>query len=83
MTIFDIEDLAAELGIPPLYQGIVVVAIAVAPVVVAFALVYRRRVARLDAATGLVLWGLLIVVLEHVQFGRAGFGGADLLSRRW
>ena len=80
MTIFDIEDLAAELGIPPLYQGIVVVAIAVAPVMVAFALVYRRRVARLDAAAGLVLWGLLIVVLEHVQFGRAGFGGADLVG---
>ena len=70
---------AAE-GIAPLYQGIVVVAIAVAPVVVALALVYRRRVARLDAAAGLVLWGLLIVVLEHVQFGLAGFGGADLFS---
>ncbi len=61
-----------------LYQGIYVSAIAVAPVVVAFALVHRRRVARLDAAAGLVLWGLLIVVIEHVQFGRFGFGGANL-----
>lgn len=80
MTIFDIEDLAAELGIAPLYQGIVVVAIAVAPVVVAFRLVYRRRVARLDAAAVLVLWGLLIVVIEHGWWGLFGFGGANLLG---
>ncbi len=77
-TLIDLE--ATLRGVDPLYQGIVVVAIAVAPVVVAFALVYRRRVARLDAAAGLVLWGLLIVVLEHVQFGGAGFGGADLFG---
>ena len=78
VTVFDIEDLTNELGIPPLYQGIVVVAIAVAPVVVALALVHRRSLPRLDAAAGLVLWGLLIVVLEHGQFGLAGFGGADI-----
>ncbi len=77
-TLIDLE--ATLRGVDPLYQGIVVVAIAVAPVVVAFALVYRRRVARLDAAAGLVVWGLLIVVLEHVQFGRAGFGGANLFG---
>ncbi len=77
-TLIDLE--ATLRGVDPLYQGIVVVAIAVAPVVVAFALVYRRRVARLGAAAGLVLWGLLIVVLEHVQFGRAGFIAADILG---
>jgi len=79
VTIFDIEDVAEEVGIASLYQGIVVVAIAIAPVAVALALVYRRRIARLDVAAGLVLWGLLIVVIEHGSFGLAGFGGADLL----
>ncbi len=77
-TLIDLE--ATLRGVDPLYQGIVVVAIAVAPVVVAFALVYRRRVARLDAAAVLVLWGLLIVVIEHGWWGRFGFGGADLLD---
>ena len=75
----DLEGLADQ-RLPPLYQGIVVVAIAVAPVVVALVLVHRRRIARLNAAAGLVFWGLLIVVLEHVQWGRAGFGGFDLLT---
>ena len=64
----------------PLLQGIVVFAIAVAPVVIALVLVRRRRLPRLDAAAILVLWGLLIVVLEHGQFGLAGFGGSDLLG---
>ncbi len=77
-TLIDLE--ATLRGVDPLYQGIVVVTIAVAPVVVALALVYRRRVARLDAAAGLVLWGLLIVVIEHVQWGRFGFGGHRFLG---
>ena len=78
VIMFDIEDLTNELGIPPLFQGIIVVAIAIAPVVVALFLVHRRSVTRLNAAALLVLWGLLIVVTEHGQFGLAGFGGADL-----
>lgn len=63
-----------------LFQGIVVVAIAVAPVVVSLALVYRRRVARLNAAAVLVLWGLLIVAMEHGWWGHFEFGGGDLLG---
>ena len=63
-----------------LSQGIAVFAVAVAPVVVALFLVRRRRLRRLDAAAFLVLWGLFIVVSEHVGFGREGFGGLDLLG---
>lgn len=55
-------------------------AIAVAPVVVALILVRRGRVARGDAAAILVLWGLLIVVLEHGKWSIEEFGGTDLLN---
>ena len=62
-----------------LFQGIAVFAVSIAPVAVALFLVRRRNLPRLDAAAGLVLWGLLIVGLEHGLFGLAGFGGLDLL----
>jgi hypothetical protein len=63
---------------PPLYQGVIGLAISLAPTVVAFVLVHRRRSSGLAAAAGLVYWGLLIVVMEHVSFGVNGFGGPAL-----
>ena len=53
---------------PSLYLTVLAVAIALAPVVVAAVLVYRRRVSGLSAAAVLVYWGLFIVVLEHANW---------------
>lgn len=63
---------------PPLYQGIIGLAISLAPTAIAFVLVFRRRIAKLSAATRLVYWGLLIVVMEHGTFGLGRFGGHAL-----
>ena len=63
---------------PSLYLTVLAVAIALAPVVVAAVLVYRRRVSGLSAAAVLVYWGLFIVVLEHANWGITEFGGLDL-----
>ena len=65
---------------PPTYQGFIAFGFAVAPVVVTLIVVFRRRLPRLDGAFFLVLWGLFIVVAEHVGFGVGRFGGSDLLS---
>jgi hypothetical protein len=63
---------------PPLYQGIIGLALSMAPSVIAFVLVRRRRTTELAAATGLVYWGLLIVVMEHGTFALERFGGPAL-----
>ncbi|MGB8360006.1 MAG: hypothetical protein WCE80_01240 [Acidimicrobiia bacterium] len=63
---------------PPLYQGIIGLAISLAPAAIAIVLVYRRRTTELTAATGLVYWGILIVVMEHGTFGLDRFGGHAL-----
>lgn len=65
---------------PPLYLSVLALTIAIAPVVAATAIAYRRRVSRLNAAAVLVYWGLLIVALEHANWGIAEFGGLDLLT---
>jgi hypothetical protein len=63
---------------PPLYQGIIGLAVSTAPTVIAFVLVHRRTSTELAAAAGLVYWGLLIVVMEHGTFGLERFGGPAL-----
>lgn len=64
---------------PPLYQGIIGLAIAIAPAVFSVALVRRRPDTRLEVSSILVLWGLVIVTMEHAVFGLSEFGGADVL----
>ena len=64
---------------PPMYQGVIGLAIAIAPVVVSVALVRRRPDIRLEVSSVLVLWGVVIVTMEHVSFGLSEFGGPDVL----
>lgn len=64
---------------PPLWQGIAGFALLIVPVAVSLALVRAGRVDRLDAAAGLVWWGVFIVVLEHVGFGL----GEGFVTERW
>lgn len=63
---------------PPLYEGIIGLAFALIPSITGLYLVYRRGWSRLDTAAALVLWGLVIVTLEHASFGLGQFGGSDL-----
>lgn len=63
---------------PPLWQGIAFVAIGLAPIAVIVFAVVNGRLGRLDGASYLVLWGLLIAVGEHVGFGQSEFGGFRL-----
>lgn len=63
---------------PPLYQGIIGLALSMAPTVIAFVVVHLRRTTKLSAAVGLVHWGLLIVVMEHGTFALERFGGHAL-----
>lgn len=64
---------------PPLSQGLVFLAVALAPIVAIGYLGLTGRLPRLEAAFSLFLWGLLIAVVEHAGFGLAEFGGAQLL----
>lgn len=63
---------------PRSFLSVVAIAVAFAPTVVALALVWRGRVSRLKAAVVLLYWGLLIVTLEHANWGITEFGGVDL-----
>lgn len=63
---------------PPLYEGIIGLAVALTPSVIGLYVVYRRGWSRLDTAATLVLWGLVIVIFEHATFGLGQFGGSDL-----
>ena len=68
----------AGMDSPPLYEGVLSFAVAIAPVPLTLFFVFRRHLPRLEGAFYLVLWGLLIVVVEHVGFGRSEFGGSTL-----
>lgn len=63
---------------PPLYEGIAGLALMLAPPTAGAYLALRRGWSRLDVAFALVLWGLLILLIEHANFGLREFGGADL-----
>ncbi|MDX1450162.1 MAG: hypothetical protein R3246_13995 [Acidimicrobiia bacterium] len=60
--------------------GFFAFAVSVLPVVVVLFLLRSRRVTSLEAGAVLVLWGLVIVVAEHVGFGVREFGGFDARS---
>lgn len=63
-----------------LLQGIGIFAIAIAPVVLVLIATRRGKASRLDGAATLVLYGSLVVIVEHANFGFAEFGRANLLS---
>lgn len=63
---------------PPLFQGIILFLVSLAPIVIVVWLVVRAHLPRLDGAFYLLLWGLFIVVVEHAGFGQAHFGGSRL-----
>lgn len=63
---------------PPLYEGVLGLVLMLAPPGAGLYLVSRHRWSRLDIASALVLWGVLILLIEHLNFGLREFGGADL-----
>lgn len=65
---------------PPASEGIVLFAVSLAPHALVVLFVVRGRLARLDGAFYLLLWGLFIAIAEHAGFGQAAFGGLGLLT---
>lgn len=65
---------------PPVSEGIALLAASLVPHAVVVFFVVNRRLARLDGAVYLVLWGLVIVIAEHAGFGQARFGGSFLAT---
>ncbi len=63
---------------PRLLLSALAISVAFAPTPVALVLAWRRRASRLAAATGLLYWGLVIVAMEHANWGITEFSGVDL-----
>ena len=62
-----------------LIQGIGIFAIAIGPVVFVLVATRRGSIGRLDGAATLVLYGALVLIVEHANFGFVEFGRTNLL----